>query len=398
MQRSHKNHQHFTFFFSSSLTIMQDSLQQTEDMEQTRVTVRSDGNMMTTTENGAPCFNSAQAPGSEEKHGFITGPFLELDSVSGRGCSYDNLALKLQECWESNPSYTLKLIFKIRDCRGGKGEREVFRKCLRWLEKHHPEDLQHNLAYVPLYGRWDDVLSVKEGATLMGQQLADDLELVSPSASSSSSLPCEVSSASSSSSSSSCSGMSFFKQITNVTSSLMKKISGISSSSSSGNSDKSASGKDEKKKRYNLPRRKTVSLASKWAPSEGKRRDKRYSGAIDEICLALGFHGNQKRKRTLYRKNCLRVLRPHLALTETKMCEGNWHLIDFSRVPSRCMKKCNKAFAAHDASRYANWCKRLNSGDPSVKVNAKQLFVHEIVSQYLKGNNDEPDLLLEAQW
>lgn len=114
------------------------------------------------------------------------------------------------------------------------------------------------------------------------------------------------------------------------------------------------------------------------------------------ILVIISFNGTDDGKLAQYRKKCLSKLRAKLNMVETNMCSQKWNQIDFSKVPSRAMKKFNKAFAKHDATRYQDWLSKLSAGDKSVKVNAKTLFVHEIVSEYLKNKQKEVNLLLEV--
>lgn len=86
-----------------------------------------------------------------------------------------------------NPSYALKCLFYIRDCRGGQGERRFFRVCLQWLANNYPDEAHRNLAHIPLYGRWDD-LYVFVGTPLedaafqiIKDQLALDVQCKTPS-------------------------------------------------------------------------------------------------------------------------------------------------------------------------------------------------------------------------
>jgi len=62
----------------------------------------------------------------------------------------------LQECWKSYPLETLKLIFHLRDTRGGKGEKKAFYSCLIWLEAFHPCSLMKNFDNIPEYGYFKD--------------------------------------------------------------------------------------------------------------------------------------------------------------------------------------------------------------------------------------------------
>ena len=57
----------------------------------------------------------------------------------------------------------MKILFFARDIRGGLGERRVFRSILKWLSVHEADSLRKNIANVPEYGRFDDLLSLIDG-------------------------------------------------------------------------------------------------------------------------------------------------------------------------------------------------------------------------------------------
>lgn len=63
----------------------------------------------------------------------------------------------LGESWKVSPIDTLRLVFHIRDCRGGKGERKIFEASCIWLLKNHPNELAHVLKHIPFYGSWKDL-------------------------------------------------------------------------------------------------------------------------------------------------------------------------------------------------------------------------------------------------
>ena len=60
--------------------------------------------------------------------------------------------------YAAEPDVAMKILFWARDARSGAGEREIIRKIIRNLEINQPESLMRNLALVPEYGRWDDLL------------------------------------------------------------------------------------------------------------------------------------------------------------------------------------------------------------------------------------------------
>jgi hypothetical protein len=76
------------------------------------------------------------------------------------------LEFLLEECWRVSPLDTLRLIFYIRDCRGGKGEKLIFHAACAWLMRNHLEYIRRNLEHVPFYGSWKDLLTVFSGSVL----------------------------------------------------------------------------------------------------------------------------------------------------------------------------------------------------------------------------------------
>lgn len=61
---------------------------------------------------------------------------------------------------EESPLDAMKILFYSRDVRGGQGERRAFRIILRYLAENYPEVVRPNIALIPEYGRWDDVLEL----------------------------------------------------------------------------------------------------------------------------------------------------------------------------------------------------------------------------------------------
>jgi hypothetical protein len=75
-----------------------------------------------------------------------------------------NFSLALAE----DPERAMKILFWVRDIRGGAGERQIFRDLILYLSDSHPEILRKNLQFISEYGRWDDFL------TLIGTKLEKD--------------------------------------------------------------------------------------------------------------------------------------------------------------------------------------------------------------------------------
>lgn len=55
-----------------------------------------------------------------------------------------------------------KIMFYARDCRGGTGEREVFRTLLKRMARIKPAVVVNNLELIPEFGRWDDLYAIAD--------------------------------------------------------------------------------------------------------------------------------------------------------------------------------------------------------------------------------------------
>jgi len=81
-----------------------------------------------------------------------------------------------------NPTLAMKILFYARDIRGGLGERRLFRTILEYLGNNRPDTVRKNLALIPFYGRYDDLLALmdtplfKETARFLKEQLDSDVK------------------------------------------------------------------------------------------------------------------------------------------------------------------------------------------------------------------------------
>lgn len=68
-----------------------------------------------------------------------------------------------------DPMVAIKFLFWLRDCRGGNGERRIFRECMKWLAENKSEVAKAVIPLVPEYARWDDL------CVLLDTDLRDDV-------------------------------------------------------------------------------------------------------------------------------------------------------------------------------------------------------------------------------
>ena len=111
---------------------------------------------------------------------------LDLFAVGG-GMRYRKRAELFRlfdRAYIENPDLAMKLLFYIRDIRGGMGEREIFRTLLRHVAFTWPASAEKNVKYISEYGRWDDLLALMktpvqdEAVQVIRKQLEKDLAAV----------------------------------------------------------------------------------------------------------------------------------------------------------------------------------------------------------------------------
>jgi len=90
-----------------------------------------------------------------------------------------NLFMK---AYYENPILAIKILFYVRDIRGGLGERNLFRYTFNALANMYPEVAEQLIEYVPEYGRYDDILVCLDTPlkskvlTFINNQLQVDIE------------------------------------------------------------------------------------------------------------------------------------------------------------------------------------------------------------------------------
>lgn len=129
-----------------------------------------------------------------------------------------------------------------------------------------------------------------------------------------------------------------------------------------------------------------LSLAAKWAPSEGCHFDKK-TGAAHRLAKLCGWSMKDYRKK-------LAALRAKLDVLERHESLGTWDKINFEHVPSVAMKKQKKAFERHLPEKFSSYLAAVMSG--KAKMNSKGVQPHELVRTYMHGYTDDP--AVNAQW
>lgn len=130
-----------------------------------------------------------------------------------------------------------------------------------------------------------------------------------------------------------------------------------------------------------------ISLLAKWMPScNSSSKETRRKAKIIMDCLGCGA--------SEYRR-LLSKLRNYSNVVEVKMTANEWDKIDYNSVPSCANIKYRNAFMRNDGERRRDYLSKLNSGDSSIKINARVLYPHDIVHKYSYSRYDET---LEQLW
>ncbi|MGM9602181.1 MAG: DUF2828 family protein [Faecousia sp.] len=127
---------------------------------------------MTVTENGAATYISTQS--------YCLDMFAAIGGI--RRAPEQEIVDRFLKAYAEDADIAMKILFFGRDVRGGLGERRVFRVIINWLANREPASVRKNIALIPEYGRFDDLLALmdtaceKDALSVIAKQLKEDLE------------------------------------------------------------------------------------------------------------------------------------------------------------------------------------------------------------------------------
>jgi hypothetical protein len=135
-----------------------------------------------------------------------------------------------------------------------------------------------------------------------------------------------------------------------------------------------------------------LSLAAKWAPTEGSSFDKKHGLAKR---LARLLFPNEQQCFRKYRE-LLSACRAQLNVPERHLCARRYELIDFERIPAKCHQLLRSALTKHCGQRYTEYKAGLARGER--KINSAGLMPHELATPYISGAARQLDPILEGAW
>ena len=132
---------------------------------------------ITTTENGAlvrkTTYNSC----------------LDLFALVGsvRNRESKEIITLFEKAYNEDQLTAMKILFYLRDIRGGIGERNTFRVIAKYMANAHTTSMRKNLEFISEFGRWDDLYAFidtslqNDALEIIKKQLSKDLESENPS-------------------------------------------------------------------------------------------------------------------------------------------------------------------------------------------------------------------------
>jgi len=301
-----------------------------------------------------------------------------------RGADGSLLQSHCARAWQESPEQLVQLLLHARDARGGKGERLATWEALLWLRSNKPATYLHNLAQFTSVGYFKDLLQIAKlvedrdlapmGLTKRkvnkrpakkAKKSANEQVNLEPDETLELELLAEFLRA----------DYERLQQPKQVQPAEGGEAASASSSSSKG------------KKAPHV----SLSLAAKWAPSEGSSFDKSHDMAHRLARLVFPSEPLALRRYRSMLSEC----RDHINIVESKMCAQQYDAIQFESLPAKAHQLLRKAFQKHCGERYAEYLKKLSEGKATIK--SAGLMPHELVSPYLV-HDPKKDETIEGAW
>lgn len=251
------------------------------------------------------------------------------------------------------------LTFQTRDCRGGKGERALFRGMLLGMYKHFPKEVLASLPLIVEFGYFKDFTLLYEDIVSSSAEGMEELRAALVAV--------------------------FANQLV---------------------ADEAAVAKAEAE----AMQPEGLSLAAKYAPRIYKKKSAtQHATSVATFSRAIrdAIYGPDHPKGSeLYRK-LLSKLNEQLLTVERLMSANRWSEIEVKRMPGGCLARQRKAFLyedkkgqIRDPTNKARMELRQRLLDPKAakKIKGGQIFANELVRSAMRVNSSGEATVLDAQW
>ena len=251
-------------------------------------------NVTSVTENGASGFKHTKSPLVD----------LLYAAGSSRTMEKAEINVLVKEAITYDKDLATRLLFYLRDARGGVGERSLFHTGFLELAYNDIDLACCLLKYIPEYGSWKDIIVIvdrcreeKEDETVYADLLDSCVDMI------------------------------------------------------------------HNQLEIDMLMRPNMSLLAKWMPSINATSQKSRKTALYFIKQMPDlFSSNQKYRQFLAR------LRKHLDVVEVKMSARKWKDIDYAKVPSLANLRYKKAFAENDKLRRIEYLEALEKGETKINA------------------------------
>lgn len=110
---------------------------------------------------------------------------LDFFALGGAKRNDPHAAVELfKKAFYEDKQTAVRILFYIRDIRGGQGERRIFRECMEWMRYEQGDIYAQIIQFIPEYGRWDSLILAPENIPtqkMVKEQLENDLKVDHPS-------------------------------------------------------------------------------------------------------------------------------------------------------------------------------------------------------------------------
>ena len=319
-----------------------------------------------------------------EKASELQGTFVAANAGLCRGCTRDKVAMYIRnivteakrrggDCLKNAMATLTVMCFQLRDCRGGKGEKDLARWMLMELYLLYPKSVIALMSLVPEYGYWKDI------SLLIENCLDTDAEKYKP----------------------------LIEQCYDEIIKQLREDRAIYDDYM------------QNKGKPGCPPSPKISLAAKWCMKEKRKYDKKFGGAhqMAKRMFPEAYGEDKFKGMALYRK-FYAPLQKAIKTTETLMSTDRWDEIEFVLVPGKLLNLCRRAFLnlkggskcrlederSSDPKRRAcreallRHFERVEKGETKMK-GAKSLDLYEIAGKFLSSRvSPDEKRLLQLQW
>ena len=278
---------------------------------------------------------------------------IKLFFKGTRSINRPSLYEHLNTCSIESVVDTFVTAFYFRDCRGGKGERDLGRSVMKWLFLQYPDNFMKIVHLIPEYGRWDDIMSLWPGVFHLQYPKSGNKD-------------------------------SWLLYINNNFDVNIKTHNELVKIQSYQLEIVRLMGNQLNIDMKLAKEGKPISMCCKWAPTEKDSMDRKFHTVLT-LCKEMKWTCKQ------YRKQYTSQLRIYAKIVEGLMCKKQWDTIDFNKVSSHAMRRLKAAFLKNTRNTFIAWSVGLTA-----KVNDSQFMPHEIIKEIrAKGYADR---VLEEQW